>query len=117
VDLDLALRDPAVRARLAATAEPTRPDLDAPAHRKTAGGPDPWHVRYQGRDGRWHRGRATTEQILQRLREGRLPRSAEACRHSQDEFCPLATFSEFHAALQDKRAPLAHEDAESTGRA
>src|SRR5207247_1853731 len=103
--------DPAVRARLAATAEPTRPDLEARAHLDAAGGPDQWHLRYRGRSGSWHRARATTEQILKRLEEGRIPRAAEACRHMQDGFHPLATYAEFQAALKGEKARPAAADA------
>jgi eukaryotic-like serine/threonine-protein kinase len=116
VDLDVALRDPAVRARLAATAEPTRPDLDAPMHRKAAAGPDQWHVRFRDRSGHGHKGQATTEQIVQRLREGRLPRTAEACRHLRDGFHPLATYPEFQTALKEKKAPGPEDRTEATPR-
>jgi eukaryotic-like serine/threonine-protein kinase len=114
IDPNLALADPLVRARLEAPAEPTRPDLEAsPVNGSTdPENPHLWFVRYRNRDGRWCKVRLTTEQITQRLREGRLVGTVvEASHQSQGEFQPLTTFAEFRAALAAaKRAKRVREN-------
>jgi serine/threonine-protein kinase len=102
IDPDRALQDPLVRARLTAPAEPTRPDLAAPAANGTAESDDPnvWYLRYRNREGKWCKARLTTPQVMQRLREGRLTAAGvEACHQSQGEFRPLAAFAEFREVV------------------
>jgi serine/threonine-protein kinase len=102
VDLDLALKDPLVRARLTSPAEPTRPDLETPAPVEAGDGngePNLWYLRYRNREGRWCKTRATTEQIVQRLQEGRLAPTIEVCPQAQGDFHPLATYPEFREAV------------------
>ncbi len=102
IDFDQALQDPLVRARLTSPAQPTAPDLDRvrPDNGVAAanGNPDLWFLRYRDRTGQWCKTRATTRQVLQRLREGRLPRKIEAGHRPQGPFQPLAEIAEFHEA-------------------
>jgi serine/threonine-protein kinase len=114
VDRELALQDPLVRARLV-TPQPTMPDLDSPRnkHRTTAGTPGLWYLRYRNREGRLCKLRATTEQLLQRIREKRIPDGAEASRQPQGEFLPLTAYVEFQegTAANGKEPPTNDRDA------
>ncbi len=103
VDRELALQDPVVRQRLATVAQPTAPDLtvrpEAPPRPAGKDNPDLWYLRYRDRKGQWCKSRATTRQIVRRLRDGRLPGEVEACHQVQGEFRPLGGYPEFRAAL------------------
>jgi serine/threonine-protein kinase len=107
IDPDRALQDPLVRARLTAPAQPTRMDLDAakgnPPERSS--NPNLWYLRYRNREGRWCQTRATTQQITQRLREGRMPATIEASHEPQGEFKPLSAYPEFHAVAVSRLKP------------
>jgi serine/threonine-protein kinase len=98
IDPDLALQDPLVRARLTTPAQPTCPDLDSSVHKKGTpagnGNPDLWYLRYRDKAGQWCKARATTKQLLQRLREGRMPAEVEACRQPRGKFQALKHFPE-----------------------
>ena len=50
---------------------------------------DVWYLRYQDRSGRWCKAKATTEQVVKRLREGRLGAAVEGCHFHNGEFRPL----------------------------
>jgi serine/threonine-protein kinase len=103
VDPDLALQDPLVRARLTAPAEPTRLDLDAQKNDtagRSASNPNVWYLRFRNEEGRWIKARATTQQIVQRLREGRISRAVEAGHQPQGEFRPLAAYTEFRESAR-----------------
>ncbi|HXG08477.1 MAG TPA: serine/threonine-protein kinase [Gemmataceae bacterium] len=96
-DADLARQDPWVQACLASANQATRPDLEAPQRKRAA--EDVWRLRYRDRQGRWCRIRVTTPQLLQRLREGRLPAEAEICRSGQDTFRPVSAYPEFYEVI------------------
>jgi serine/threonine-protein kinase len=120
INLDLALEDPYVRARLTSPAEPTQPALGrtdgrgpkgerktpeqaapgATAQRGTAApdGLEVWYLRYRNREGRWCKTRATTKQILERLRDGRLGPSVGASQEAHGEFRPIGTYAPFAQA-------------------
>jgi serine/threonine protein kinase len=59
VDADLAMKDPLVRERVTAPAQPTAPDLHVPDSEARAelrkGNPDVWYLRYRDQSGRWCR--------------------------------------------------------------
>jgi serine/threonine-protein kinase len=95
-DPDLARQDPWLQACLASSGQPTQPDLQVPRKRPADGDGDGWRLRYRDRSGRWCRVRVTTQQLLQRLRENRLPAEAEVCRQGQDSFRPVSAYPEFH---------------------
>jgi serine/threonine-protein kinase len=101
VDRAVALQDPVVRRQLNAPSEPTQLDLNAQP--KAAGEdearPGVWFLRYRDRRGQWCKARTTTEQVIKRLGDGRLPVDAEAGTQVQGPFQPLSAFPEFHAAL------------------
>lgn len=98
-DKELALRDPWVQACLAANAQPTRPDLRVtPPPGPRAAPRDVWLVRYTDPSGKQVRGRATTRQIAQRLRDGKLPPTAEVCRAAEEGFLPATFFADFDEA-------------------
>jgi serine/threonine-protein kinase len=109
-DAELALKDPWVRACMASSAQPTQPDLaqlelaqgrvQTPAPEDTGEETSSWVVRYLGRDSRWRRVRLTSDQVLQRLRDGRLPPEAEACGRQRDGFRPLKEIAVFAGALK-----------------
>jgi serine/threonine-protein kinase len=112
-DPDRALQDPLVRARLTTPAQPTSPDLDK-AHPRSAaapanGNPDLWYLRYRDRNGQWCKAKATTKQVLQRLREGRMPGDVEAAHQPQGKFQSLTAFAEFReAALHHSKRKKPH---------
>jgi hypothetical protein len=91
VDRERALADPVVRARLDRDEQPTRPDMEAPV--KAAG--RLWHLRYRDRTGRWRGAQATTQQVVRRLREGRVPAVLEARPEGRGVFRPLESYPEF----------------------
>jgi eukaryotic-like serine/threonine-protein kinase len=100
-DPDLARKDPWVQACLASS-EPTRLDPEVhpdPGPRPAVPAPPPtdnrWVVRYRNRAGRVCTVRATTAQVLQRLKSGRLLDRAEARRPDQEKFKSLFDFPEF----------------------
>lgn len=107
VDPDKALSDPLVRARLTTPTQPTRPDLEAPPHSQASNDPDVWYLRYRNREGRWCKTRATTSEVLQRLRDGRFAGTlVEAAHQPQGEYRPLASYPEFHdLAVAARRKP------------
>jgi hypothetical protein len=104
IELDLALQDPLVRARLTTPAQPTCPDVDGAAAKKPApstnGNPDLWFLRYRDKSGQWCKAKATTAQLLQRLREGRMPAEVEASHQLQGKFQPLKAFPELREAAE-----------------
>jgi serine/threonine-protein kinase len=101
VDAALALKDPLVRERLALAAQPTAPDLRARDQSPLEGQPRPdvWYLRYRDRNGQACKAKATTEQIVRRVRDGKLPREVEASHQPQGEFLPLSRYAEFREAL------------------
>jgi serine/threonine protein kinase len=104
-DLELAMQDPTARSYMASSGEPTR--LDAARVNGAAAQPDLWFVRFRTQDGTWRKVRATTEQIRNRMRTGKVPASVEVCRHDAGEFRPLKTFPEFRAlALRNRRRKI-----------
>jgi eukaryotic-like serine/threonine-protein kinase len=105
IDADRAMQDPVMRERLTAPAQPTAPDLHV-AQRETRpemrnGQPDIWYLRYRDNAGRWCKAKATTEQVLRRLREGRFSGNVEASHLHGGEFQPLGSFAEFGPALTE----------------
>jgi len=78
--------------------------------------PELWYLRYLNKDGLWRKARATTQQIKQRLEEGRISRAVEVCHASKGEFRPLGTYPEFcqlEAAPDLRFGPGNHNPAEA----
>ncbi len=111
-DPERALQDPVVRARLTAPAHPTRLDLEGRPPPSTNGtsadgngkAEAVWLLRYRNKSGRLSKTRLRTEEVLERLREGRLPAAAEARRTPDDPFRPLQSFAEFKGVAAPKRS-------------
>jgi serine/threonine-protein kinase len=110
-DPDLALQDPWVRACLASSAQPTRPDMGQPVEIPgidEVPRPEPmWIVRFQGKDGRWRRGKLSTAQLAERLRTRRVPITAQACPDPGAQFRPLGEIAEFRAIVASIRQQTA----------
>jgi serine/threonine-protein kinase len=114
-DPEMARQDPWVRACIASSAQPTRPDLESPPARldAVAASVKRWHLRFRGRGGIWYRIRTTTKQIADKLRDGRLPADAQARRLDEKKFRPVRDFPEFRdiksRRVRRKRKPVAAE--------
>lgn len=108
VDESQALRDPVVRERLATGAQATALDMQVATREARSevrkGNPDIWYLRYRDQTGRWCKAKATTEQVLKRLRDRRFDDTVEASHHHQGDFQALGEFAEFQAALAEARA-------------
>jgi serine/threonine-protein kinase len=104
-DPELALKDPWVQACLASAAEPTRLDPERPPVFPEAApeAEELWMLRFRNRAGRVCKTKATTNQIIERLRDGRLPKQIVARRPSQARFHPLVFFSEFTDLCRTRR--------------
>ena len=96
-DSDLALQDPWIRARMVSTAQPTRAETEAPGDTPPIVNGDHWQVRYRNREGQWRQVRATTAQLADRVRAGRIPPGTKARRTGETVFRPLDQFAEFQA--------------------
>jgi serine/threonine-protein kinase len=110
-DPNQALQDPWVQKCLTTSAEPTRLDPEMPplpvpsTNVPTRQGPDEtaltpprdgvWVLRYRNMAGKVCRVQASTEQIVLRLRRGRLPAKIEARHASGKDYHPLSFYPEF----------------------
>src|SRR5262249_21401501 len=113
-DPERARKDPWMQAYLASTAEPTRPDPETVPRRPLTPTPplpdadDNGLVRVRQKGGAWRKYKATTRQVIQRLREGKMPRQVEASK-AGGKFHPLSHFPEFQeitpAPKSGKRLP------------
>jgi serine/threonine-protein kinase len=108
-DPERALQDPVVRARLAKPAHPTQPDLDS--RRVTPANGEPaadvvgelWVVRFAHRSGKLARVRMKTDEVIERLRVGRLSGEAEARPAGEGPFRPIRSFPPFKDVPIGKR--------------
>jgi eukaryotic-like serine/threonine-protein kinase len=106
-DPELALQDPLVRSRLVSPVQPTQLDLQSQTKKETPAKPEIevnegqgiWFLRFPNRDGQWIKTKMTTQQVLERLAEGRLGAEAEACPQPKGEFRSLEKFKEFREAM------------------
>jgi len=98
VDHDLALRDPLVRQRLTgpgATSPDLRPGVDRP--------PDDgqiWFLRYRDRQGKPCKAKLAFEQVLHKLRAGKISPRIEAARFLRGSYKPLDSYVEFQKVLE-----------------
>jgi eukaryotic-like serine/threonine-protein kinase len=100
-DPDLARHDPEALALMASSSEPTRLDPETPV-RDAA---DEWIVKYKNRAGRALTTRLSTEDAIERLKQGTLPADATARRPSEEEARPLAEVPEFFPFLPPEQPP------------
>jgi serine/threonine-protein kinase len=92
-DPEQARQDPWAQARQSDDALPTRLDPESPVRR----GDDAWVLRYRNRSGKLRKAKATTAQIVERLRDGRLPTPIQVRRLEAPEFHSPSHFPEFRA--------------------
>jgi serine/threonine protein kinase len=109
VDLDLALRDPLVRERLSAAAQPTSVDVNAanPPADKVPHEMGYWYLRFKDRHGRLVKAKLTQAQVLQRLREGKLSVRVDASRSAQGEFRRLGSYAEYRDIPETRKTAKA----------
>jgi serine/threonine-protein kinase len=119
-DPSQALQDPWVQQCLASSAEPTRLDPEMPPI-VSPPAPEPlpkvngvWMLRYRNPAGKVCRARATTEQIVARLRRGRLSLKIEARRADSKDYHALPFFPEFKDIPPPPHAP--RKQPQKTGR-
>jgi serine/threonine-protein kinase len=112
-DPNQALQDPWVQQCLATSAEPTRLDPEMPPEAAQAA-PETetaaptngvWMLRYRNPAGKLCRAKASTEQIVQRLRRGRLSPKVEARHAHRPDYHPLAFYPEFKGLAPPSRPP------------
>jgi serine/threonine-protein kinase len=105
VDREVALQDPWVRACLSSNNQATRLDLDNPPTPPPEVEPKPryWQLRFKDRQGRLCKARASTEQIVRRLQQGRLRVPVQASPEGGDEYQPLLSYPEFREIQQPPR--------------
>jgi len=101
VSLDSALQDPVVRQRLTSPIEATQPDLNLQQalEEKQAKEKQPWLLRYRDQRGNLCKSKATTAEILDRLKKGTIPLHTEAARSAQGKFKSLEKWPEFQKAV------------------
>ena len=117
VELSQALADPLMRARLTAPSESTQPDLERASRRnqakvqkgvenqRGAGDAAIWHLRYRDAQGQWRKSKGTARQIINNIREGRLPNDLEVARLPHQEYQALSEFPEFREAVAVSAPP------------
>jgi eukaryotic-like serine/threonine-protein kinase len=107
VSMDSALQDPVVRQRLTAPIQPTQPDmqLKEAIEEKEANGQTIWFLRYRDQRGNLCKSKATTKDLLARLRKGSIPTDMEAARTPQGKYKPLSNWPEFDAAVRPAKKP------------
>ncbi len=104
VDLELAMKDPVVRAR-AGVGLTTQPDLQNGVAGELAAEPDFWFVRLYGKNGKWRQLKATTTQVLQQIRKGRLTGAARAAHLPDGPYRQLDVYPAFRSAIRAQNRP------------
>ena len=101
ISLDSALQDPVVRQRLTSPIEATQPDMQVKQalEEKQAKEQQIWFLRYQDQRGNLCKSKATSVEILDRLRRRAIPATTEAARTVQGKYKPLAKWPEFQQAI------------------
>jgi serine/threonine-protein kinase len=114
VDLDLALRDPLVRERLSAAAQPTSIDVTAanPTADKVPQAAGYWYLRFKDRHGRLVKAKLTQAQVMQRLREGKLSARVDAARSAQGDFRPVRSYAEYRDIPEPRKTAKAVQHAQ-----
>jgi serine/threonine-protein kinase len=108
VNVDAALKDPVVRQRLTSPVEATQPDLRLQkAAAQNEADHQPWYLKYRDLRGNLCKAKATTADIIERLKRGTIPLHTEAARTPQGKFKPLEKWPEFHGVTA--AAPVAQK--------
>ncbi len=118
INIDTALQDPVVVARLTAPIEKTQADMQVKRalEEKQAKEQRIWFLRYKDQRGNLCKAKAPASEVVQRLRKGSIPLDAEAARAAQGPFKPLTKWPTFHktiAALQNAKKPPSRAREES----
>jgi serine/threonine-protein kinase len=114
VDDAVALADPELRERLESS-EPTRPDLQAAESKPSEPPIDPevWYLRYEEGDGKWCKTKATTAEIVERIRTGKARGTDQVCHRALGAFQPLSEWPVFARALAEREEAVRAERAQS----
>lgn len=96
-DLDAGPEEHGPRTPVNPASQPTSLDAQHLGRRDTppTGRNAVWYLRYRDPTGRWCKTKATTKQLLRRLRSGRMPATAKACQKPRGPYRPLTTFPLF----------------------
>ena len=96
-DPTLAREDPYMQACRSSAGQPTQPDLNAINANASVGGDSDeiWYLRRRDSRGEWFQITATTSQIVQQLRAGRLADRVEASHRADTGFQSLGSYPEF----------------------
>jgi serine/threonine-protein kinase len=105
VDPDAAMADPVVRARAVLAHQVTQPDLQLQQSNR----PRMWALQYVDRGGNLHDSTLTTEQVLQRIKQGTINGAARASPNNGREFHGLEHYPVFRDAV---RAQMRHADSD-----
>jgi serine/threonine protein kinase len=106
ISVDSALQDPVVRERLTSPVEATQPDMQLQqALQDKQADQQPWFLKYRDQRGNLCKSKATTAEILNRLKKGTIPLHTEASRSPQGKFKALEKWPEFQTATAG--APVA----------
>jgi serine/threonine-protein kinase len=87
------------------SSQPTAVDSRGAKARTIPGRSSIWYLRYQDRQGRWRKTKATTKQLVRRLATGRMPASATASLEPRGQFRPLLAFPVFREMPALARTP------------
>lgn len=109
VDRDLALSDPAVRARAAGPGRTTQPDLAA-RPRPEALAPRNWYLRVQDKSGKVKTLPVLAHYIYKMIEQGRLTERALVADSPKGVFRKLSTYPEFQEALARQSKPTPPAD-------
>lgn len=105
VNVDTAFEDPVVARRLTAPVQPTHPDMQL--HQALEEKQQLWYLKYRDPRGNLCKSKATTPEILERLKKGTIPLHTEAARSPQGKFKALEKWPEFRQATA--AVPVAKE--------
>jgi serine/threonine-protein kinase len=98
ISVDTALQDPVVRQRLTTPIQATQPDMQLQKALAERQDQQSWYLKYRDQRGNLCKSKATTAEILDRLRKGTIPLHAEVSRLPNEKFKPLEKWPEFHQA-------------------
>ncbi len=101
VNLELAMRDPAVRAS-AGVGLTTQPDLQNGVAAELAAEPECWFLRLYDQNGKWRQRKATTLDVLQQIKKGRLNGATRAAHLPGGPYRQLDVYPAFRSAIREQ---------------
>ena len=100
-DQDAAKLEPLLKARVEVANKPTQIDIHAP-RRESSSGQKTWHLRYHDDNtGKQCALTATTDQVLHRIRQGKLNGTVQAGTDAAGPFRWLSDWPEFSDAMRE----------------